>query len=222
VNLDTAAELREHYSAAYGIAIGSTAAAASLAAIGRLIWATARAMAMAGRRRARHDETLALVARPGPLPGMVVLDNDRPLVYCLPGRGRVVVTSGALSRLNHAQLQAVLAHERAHLPARHHLVIMLARVLPDALPGIRFLATAADQIGRTTPFTSPQRPALSLPRAVTLDPNWGLSAAERRRDARTHNAIAPVTGLNGLRLARIRARSADRRRHRRGPEGLRA
>ena len=143
VNLDAVAELRDHYSSARGIAIGSTAAAASLAAIGRLLWAAASAMAMARRRRARHDETLALVGRPGPIPGMVVLDDDRPLVYCLPSRDRVVVTSGALGRLDQAQLQAVLAHERAHLSARHHLVIMLARVLPDAFPGIRFLAVAA-------------------------------------------------------------------------------
>jgi len=147
VNLDAAAELRDHYSSARGIAIGSTAAAASLTVIGRLLWAAASAMAIARRRRALHDDTLVLVGRPGPVPGIVVLDDDRPLVYCLPGRGRVVVTSGALSRLDRAQLQAVVAHERAHLSARHHLVIMLARVLPDAFPGIRFLAIAADQIG---------------------------------------------------------------------------
>jgi len=147
VNLDVVAELRAHYSSAGGIALGTTAAAASLAAIARLAWAAMSAMTMARRRRARHDETLALVGRPGPVSGMVVLDDDLPLVYCLPGRGRVVVTTGALNRLDKAQLQAVIAHERAHLSARHHLVIMLARVLPDAFPGIRFLATAADQIG---------------------------------------------------------------------------
>ena len=146
-NLDAAAELRDHYSSARGIAIGSTAAAASLTAVSRLLWVTVAAMAMARRRRARHDETLALVGRPGPVPGLVILDDDRPLVYCLPGRDRVVVTTGALNRLDQAQLQAVLAHERAHLSARHHLVIMLARVLSDAFPGIRFLAIAADQIG---------------------------------------------------------------------------
>ena len=78
------------------IAVGGAAAVASLAVIGRLIWATVSAMATARRRRAPHDETLALVGRSGPVPGMVVLDDDRPLVYCLPGRGRVVVTSGAL------------------------------------------------------------------------------------------------------------------------------
>lgn len=147
VNLDAAAELREHYSSAWGIVIGVTAAAVSLAMIGRLAWATVSAMAMARRRRARHAEGLALVGRPGPVAGVVVLDDDRPLVYCLPGRGRVVVTTGALNRLDNAQLQAVLAHEQAHLSARHHLVIMLARILASAFPGVRFMATAADEIG---------------------------------------------------------------------------
>ena len=147
LNLDAAAELRDHYSSADAIVVRGTAAVASLTVIGRLIWATVSALATARRRRARHDETLTLVGRPGPVPGMVVLDDDRPVVYCLPGRGRVVVTTGALNRLDRPQLLAVLAHEHAHLSARHHLVIMLARVLPDAFPGIRFLATAADQIG---------------------------------------------------------------------------
>jgi bla regulator protein blaR1 len=147
VNLDAAAELRDHYSSARGIAMGAAAAAASLAAIGRLAWAITTAMATARRRRARHDETLTLVGRPGPAPGLVVLDDERPAVYCLPGRDRVVLTTGAISRLDGTQLQAVLAHERAHLAGRHHLVIMLARVLSGAFPGIRFLAVAATQVG---------------------------------------------------------------------------
>ena len=145
VNLDLAAELRNHYSSTPGIITGGTAAAASLALIGRLAWAALSAMATAQRRRVRHDQTLTLVGRPGPAAGVVVLDDDQPLVYCLPGRGRIVVTTGALGRLDHAQLQAVLAHERAHLSGRHHLLIMTARLLPAAFPGIRFLAAAADQ-----------------------------------------------------------------------------
>jgi Zn-dependent protease with chaperone function len=146
-HLDVAAELRNHYTSAPGILAGGTAAAATLAAIGRLAWAAMSAMATGRRRRTRHDETLTLVARPGPAPGVMVLDDDRPLVYCLPGRDRIVVTTGALGRLDQAQLQAVLAHERAHISGRHHLVLMLARILPAAWPGIRFLAIAADQTG---------------------------------------------------------------------------
>ena len=68
VNLDAAAELHDHYSSARGILIGSAAAAVSLTVIGRLLWAAASALAGARRRRARHDEALALVGRPGPVP----------------------------------------------------------------------------------------------------------------------------------------------------------
>ena len=54
VNLDAAAELRNHYSSARGIVIGSTAAVGSLTVIGRLLWAAMAAMTLARRRRARH------------------------------------------------------------------------------------------------------------------------------------------------------------------------
>ena len=147
VSWDAVAELRNHYDSVARVAASAIAAVVTLAAAGRLIWATASALAIARRRRARHDEALALVGRRGPLPGVVLLDDERPAVYCLPGRRRIVFTTGALHRLDRHQIQAVLAHERAHLAGRHHLVIMLARVLPGAFPGIRFLAVAASQIG---------------------------------------------------------------------------
>ena len=148
VSWDAVAELRDHYTSAGRIAVSIIAAVVTLAAAGRLIWAAASALVIARRRRARHDEALALVGRRGPLPGVVLLDDERPAVYCLPGRGRIVFTTGALHRLDRQQIQAVLAHERAHLAGRHHLVIMLARVLPGAFPGIRFLAVAVGQIER--------------------------------------------------------------------------
>ncbi|MCG6498304.1 M56 family metallopeptidase [Kitasatospora sp. A2-31] len=94
----------------------------------------------ARRRRRRHARLLDLVGRPVPELGAVVLDHDRPAAYCLPGRpARVVLTSAAIDTLTPAQLQAVLAHERAHLTGRHHLAMAAAeafgrayRVLPLA------------------------------------------------------------------------------------------
>src|SRR5438034_5303917 len=35
--------------------------------------------------------------------------SDRPAVYCLPGRRRIVLTTGALTRLDDRELDAVLA-----------------------------------------------------------------------------------------------------------------
>jgi Zn-dependent protease with chaperone function len=53
-----------------------------------------------------------------------ILDVQQPLAYCLPGvRGRVVVSEGALSALADDEVTAILTHERAHLRARHDLVL---------------------------------------------------------------------------------------------------
>ena len=70
---------------------------------------------------------------------MRLIDDEHPAVYCLPGRRRIVMTTGALRCLDARQLEAVLAHERAHLSGRHHLVLTFANALKDAFPGGRVL-----------------------------------------------------------------------------------
>lgn len=133
--------------ASVGGAIASTAGwVLTLGAMGRLAWFTGTAVTRSWRSRARHDEVLAVVGRRGPVPGMVLLDDDRPAVFCVPGRRRIVFTTGALRRLDRSQLDAVLAHERAHLAGRHHLVIILAGGLRAAFPHFPFFAAAASQI----------------------------------------------------------------------------
>ena len=77
---------------------------------------------------------------------MRIIDGDRPAVYCLPGRRRIVLTTGALTRLDDGELDAVLAHERAHLSGRHHIVLALAGALQRAFPPVRFFALAARQV----------------------------------------------------------------------------
>ena len=56
--------------AQYATPQGTFAAAAGsvlvVAVLGRITWCTAMAMVRARRRRARHDDVLAMVARPGP------------------------------------------------------------------------------------------------------------------------------------------------------------
>jgi Zn-dependent protease with chaperone function len=54
----------------------------------------------------------------------------------VPGTGRVVLTDTALAMLEPSQLRAVLAHERAHLAGRHHLVVSWAAVAARAFPGV--------------------------------------------------------------------------------------
>lgn len=57
------------------------------------------------------------------------------MAYCLPGlRSRVVLSEGTLERLDAAQLAAVIEHERAHLRARHDLVLEAFIALHAAFP----------------------------------------------------------------------------------------
>ena len=141
-----AASWRAQYASAGG-AIASTAGGVlTLGAAARLAWFTGTAVTSSRRSRACHDETLAVVGRRGLVPGMVLLEDDRPAVYCVPGRRRIVFTTGALRRLDRDELDAVLAHERAHLDGRHHLVIILAGGLRTAFPHVPLFAAAASQI----------------------------------------------------------------------------
>src|SRR5512142_1480841 len=139
--------LRAQYSTPGGAAAGAAGSLLTAAVLGRVAWYCGAAAVAARRRRSSHDDVLAVIARPGPAADVHVIDGDRPAVYCLPGRRRrIVLTTGALARLDDGQLGAVLAHERAHLSGRHHLVLALAAALRRAFPGAGFFAVAARQV----------------------------------------------------------------------------
>ncbi|MFE0704339.1 M56 family metallopeptidase [Streptomyces sp. NPDC058872] len=94
-----------------------------------------RRLARARRTRTKHAEVLRLVGRYDPALRATVLDDERPAVYCLPGRSRrVVVSSGAVHALTPAQLAAALAHERAHIAGRHHLLVAAAEAFAAVAP----------------------------------------------------------------------------------------
>lgn len=123
-----------------GLALAVTAVvAARLLVSGHRVGTSLRAV------RRHHREQLDLLATPpGPdRPGISVLETERPLAYCVPGvqASRVVVSSGALATLAPDELDAVLAHERAHLRARHDLVLEAFSVLHRAFP--RWVSSAA-------------------------------------------------------------------------------
>jgi Zn-dependent protease with chaperone function len=89
---------------------------------------------------------------------LVVLELDQPLAYAVAGRARqVVITSGLVDRLSEAELDAVIAHELAHLRLGHRralaalgaaeaiarLVRPLTRVVAAARFAIEHAADAA-------------------------------------------------------------------------------
>jgi Zn-dependent protease with chaperone function len=172
-----AMSLRAQYATVGGAMTSTAGGLLTLTVAGRLVWFTGSALTRARRSRARHDEVLALVGRRGPVSGMVLLEDDRPAVYCVPGRRRIVFTTGAVQRLDGHQLDAVLAHERAHLAGRHHLVIILAAAARRAFPRVPFFATAASQISCLVEMAADDAAARRAHRLTLADALLTLAAA---------------------------------------------
>ena len=110
----------------------------------RLMVAVVRVAIANRRRRAHHRMVVDLV---GVGHGVAlsptctrtrdlrVLEVPQPLAYCLPGvRSRVVVSEGTLNTLADAEVNAILTHERAHLRARHDLVLEAFTAVHAAFP----------------------------------------------------------------------------------------
>ncbi|MEO3848752.1 M56 family metallopeptidase [Streptomyces sp. B8F3] len=142
-----------------------------------------------GRAQRRSLDMLALVGRPAPEYGATVVDHAAAAVYCLPGRSRrIVVTQGALDALTDAQLRAVLAHERAHIEGRHHLLHATTRAFQRAFPGLPLARLAREQTALPPP--SPRRCCRCCCRAARRWAERGRRTAAAR--ARPVDVAGPV------------------------------
>lgn len=140
--------LRRRYATPAGAVLGSLGTAFALVVFWRVAYHLILATTQARRLRRAHRETVILTGHPRS-DGVTLLKHAVPAVYCLPGRRRhIVLTTGALEALDAEQLQAVLAHEREHLRAKHHLVLMAAGAVTTAFPHIRAFRTAHTEISR--------------------------------------------------------------------------
>ncbi|MFE9480282.1 M56 family metallopeptidase [Streptomyces spororaveus] len=114
-----------------GTAVAVTVVAASLLAVGGALLLRD---AHGWWRRLRQARALAAGSRSE----LVVLDEEYPDAYVLPGRpGRIVITSGMLRALSAAEREVLLAHERAHLKGRHHLLVATVELAAHCHPGLR-------------------------------------------------------------------------------------
>ncbi|MEZ0066186.1 hypothetical protein ABIA32_002196 [Streptacidiphilus sp. MAP12-20] len=151
--------------AAYGFPLARpwAVAAAFVFLVGGLRTAMAVAYEVAGahavRRRKRHQlsrqapdlhpELRASSERSDRSEQLVVVERAEPQAWSLPGPvPRLVVTTGALQRLSSRELDALLAHERGHVRARHHWLLSAAEALLSGFPGVKLFAHFRDQVGR--------------------------------------------------------------------------
>src|SRR5712691_11632709 len=87
--------------------------AAGITLLALLVWILAAAATAVFRARHRQRALLGLLAHDDPkVPGALVVDHPAAAAYCV------------LDLLDADELAAVLAHERAHLRARHDLVLL--------------------------------------------------------------------------------------------------
>ncbi|WP_441249379.1 M56 family metallopeptidase [Kitasatospora sp. McL0602] len=166
------------------------------------IWPAACFVAVttsARRRRRRHAELLDLVGRPAPELRAVVLDHDTPAAYCLPGRRpRVVLTSGALRTLSTAQLQAVLAHERAHLTGRHHLATAATEAFARAFRGLPLARAARESTAELLEMACDDRALRSSSARALADAMCEVAAGGVPRSAFAAGSAAVLTRLRRL------------------------
>ena len=157
--------------------------------------------------RRRHREQVDLVGRRVSGGGLRVVDHAVPVAYCLPGMtgSRIVLSSGALDRLQPAQLEAVLLHEQAHLRARHDLVLEAFTVLHRAFPRAVSSRSALAEVGLLVEVLA-DRVAVRAGRARELG---GALVALAEGRVPTGSVGAARTGL----VTRVEL-LADQRRHR--------
>lgn len=93
----------------------------------------------------RHLDLLRILANGGGRYPTLWLDVSRPVAYSVAGRPSLVVASDGLRKsLPPEAVAAVLAHERAHLRGRHHLLVGLAEALAGAFPWLPLVRYSPD------------------------------------------------------------------------------
>jgi Zn-dependent protease with chaperone function len=166
----------------------------------------------------QHAQAARLVGRREPGLDAVLVDHAQPASYCVAGpHPTVVLTTGALQALDPDQLEAVLAHERAHLAYHHHRLLALARIGHQVLPFIPLMRDTATQIARLVELhaddaatgTRGARPLATalvvLATAVSPAPAPGLGAAVTDTVQRIRRLLGPAEPLGRARRHLLRA-----------------
>jgi Zn-dependent protease with chaperone function len=199
--------------AAVEFTLAAIAIVAGLAAA-VLAWRYGRSVQRAQQQTRAHADVARITGRR--LPGddhAVVLDAAQPVAYCLPGRpATIVVSSGALALLDKRQLAAVLAHERAHLASRHHLLIALTRSSTAALPAVPLFARGAEHVARLAEMCADDAAARRSGRGTLI----GALLAMATGAAVPAQALAASACAVAARLQRLAEQPAPARRARYG------
>jgi Zn-dependent protease with chaperone function len=172
-----------------------------------------------GRQALLHAQTARLVGQPAPALGAVLVEHAQPAAYCVAGRHpTVILTTAAVQALDAGQLDAVLAHERAHLAGRHHRLLAVARIGRQVLPFLPLMRDAEQQVARLVELhaddaaTRAHDPRLLATALVLLataaSPASALAAAATDSVQRIHRLLGPAEPLGRARRQMLCATAA--------------
>jgi Zn-dependent protease with chaperone function len=209
--------------ATYGTPGGATVAGLGLtlagAVLARTVLTAMTHFRAAGRQALQHAQTARLVGKPEPALGAVLVEHDQPAAYCVAGRQpTVILTTGAVQALDPGQLDAVLAHERAHLTGRHHRLLAMARIGREVLPFLPLMRDAEEQVARLVELHADDAAARARdPRllatalvvlATSASPASTLAAGATDSVQRIHRLLGPSQPLGRARRQLLRATAA--------------
>ena len=211
--------LRALYATPGGATIAGLGLIVAGAVAARTALTAASHLRAAGRQALRHAQTARLVGHPEPALGAVLVEHPEPAAYCVSGRHpMVIVTTGALRALDAGQLDAVLAHERAHLAGRHHRLLAMARIAGQVLPFLPLMRDADAQVARlvelhaddaATRASDPRSLATALVVLATgASPEPVLAAAATDAVQRIHRLLGPAEQLGRVHRQLLRAIAA--------------
>jgi Peptidase family M48 len=209
--------------ATYGTPGGATVAGLGLILAGAVLARTALIAVAhfraAGRQALLHAQTARLIGQPEPTMGAVLVEHAQPTAYCVAGRQpTVILTTGAVQALDPGQLDAVLAHERAHLTGRHHWLLAVARISREVLPFLPLMRDAEEQVARLVELHADDAairardPRLLATAIVVLatsaSPAAALAAGATDSVQRIHRLLGPSEPLGNARRQLLRAAAA--------------
>ncbi|MDA1361084.1 M56 family metallopeptidase [Glycomyces luteolus] len=180
---DCVTALREHHGAIGGTVLALLAAALTWAVPLRLACALIAVARTVAADRSRLRRELRGGRRDRGL-GAVVVESPQPAAYCIPGEGGLVaITSGALQLLDRPQLEAVLAHERAHLAGRHHLLIALAQAANRAFGWVPLFTRLPVRVGHLVELAADDAAARRASRRILARSLLNVATAQTPAEA---------------------------------------
>ena len=209
--------------ATYGTPGGALVAELGLILAGAVLARTALIaiahLRAAGRQARLHAQTARLIGQPEPTLGAVLVEHAQPTAYCVAGRQpTVILTTGAVQALDPGQLDAVLAHERAHLTGRHHSLLAMARISREVLPFLPLMRDTEAQVARLVELHADDAairardPRLLATAIVVLatsaSPAAALAAGATDSVQRIHRLLGPSEPLGRVRRQLLRASAA--------------